>query len=276
MSRWDPKDRERWARAMMIVFGGWVVAGVVAAAQAIGTTYYYGSSNSSASGTCNDGGPCQPIFDANGYAKPPSGCVEGALLSASSDAGPYTCNGNLVTIDNAGNVSMAVGATIDGMDPSATKAIVDNLPARVISSDEFKAGTQDWDYCFKTEVTTTNATATVFHRIAMPQASQLHIAYTCNATQFDGGAIVSARYERRLTSTLADGGSAPSTVGGIDTIGTARENDSTWGGPNAVTYDGGSSTGIVELNLQGVAGQTVNWECSGCWKRLPRADSGIP
>ena len=49
MSRWDPKDRERWVRAMMIVFGGWVVAGVVAAAQSIGGTYYYGSSNSSSS-----------------------------------------------------------------------------------------------------------------------------------------------------------------------------------------------------------------------------------
>lgn len=211
-----------------------------------------------------------------GSASNPTGCVQGSLLSAGSDGGEGTCNGNVASVDNAGSISIPVGATIGTLDPRTAKTTLDNLPARVISSDEFKSATQDVDYCFNVNITTTNATATVFHRIAMPQASQLHVNYTCTATQFDGGAIVSARYERRLTSTLADGGSAPSTVGGIDTIGTDRENDSTWGGPSAVTYDGGSNTGIVELVLQGVAAQTIDWNCSGCWKRTPRADSGIP
>lgn len=212
-----------------------------------------------------------------GSASNPTGCVQGSLLSAGSDGGDSTCNGNVVTVDNAGSITTPVGATIGTLDPRTAKTTLDNLPARVISSDEFKSGTQDFDYCFSVNITTTNATATVFYRIATPSASQLFARWTCNATQLDGGgALVSAKYSREAAYTVPDGGSLPALIGGIDTIGTDRENDGTWGGPNATTFDGGSNTGVIEFVLQGVAGQTIDWNCSGCWKRTPRADSGIP
>lgn len=146
---------------------------------------------------------------------------------------------------------------------------------RPIGVTEFRSGTQDWDYCFSADVTTTGASATVVHRIAFPAATSLLVSYACTAASPDGGATVSAVYQRRFMSTLPDGGSAPTTVGGIDTIGTDRENDTTWGGPNAITYDGGSSTGVAELVTQGAAGQTITWNCAGCWKRTPRADAGF-
>lgn len=50
MDRWDPRDKARWLRAMAMVFGGWVVAGIISAGYAVGTTYYYGSSASSSVG----------------------------------------------------------------------------------------------------------------------------------------------------------------------------------------------------------------------------------
>lgn len=146
---------------------------------------------------------------------------------------------------------------------------------RPIGVTEFRSLTRDWDYCFSADVPTTGASATVVHRIAFPAATSLLVSYTCTAVSPDGGATVSAKYERRFLATLADGGSTPATVGGIDTIGTDRENDTTWGGPNAVTYDGGSSTGVAELVTQGAAAQNITWNCAGCWKRTPRADAGF-
>jgi hypothetical protein len=145
-----------------------------------------------------------------GSASNPTGCVQGSLLSAGSDGGDSTCNGNVVTVDNAGSITTPVGATIGTLDPRTAKTTLDNLPARVISSDEFKSGTQDFDYCFSVNITTTNATATVFYRIATPSASQLFARWTCNATQLDGGgALVSAKYSREAAYTVPDGGSLP-------------------------------------------------------------------
>lgn len=146
---------------------------------------------------------------------------------------------------------------------------------RPIGVTEFRSLTSAWDYCFSNDFTTTGASATVFRRIAFPAATNLYVEFTCTAASPDGGATVTAKYHREFISTLPDGGSTPATVGGIDTIGTDRENDSTWGGPNAVTYDGGSSTGVAELVTQGAAAQNITWNCSGCWKRTPRADAGF-
>lgn len=238
------------------------------------------------SGTTCDGGTCTlggggGAIDAGTFVKSPSSrCTTNALKTASNSVGDDQCSPT--TVEPTGSIAMPSGSTINGLDPEAAKTKLDGLPTRTITTAEYKAGTQDWDYCFDSVVQTTNATATVFYRMQYRASEQVHFKYQCSAAQLDGGTLLGAKYSREAFVTSQDGGVTGSLVGGVDTVGTDREQDTSWTGPNAVQFDGGLGDGgpsyiIAELSLQGVTGEpTITWYCSGCWKKTPRSDSGIP
>lgn len=81
------------------------------------------------SGSTCDGGACTI---SGGTASNATGCVEGSIVNALNDAGLPECK-NLVKIDNAGNLTLPVGATVDGRDISVDLTKLDGLPSSAVS-----------------------------------------------------------------------------------------------------------------------------------------------
>lgn len=90
-----------------------------------------------------DGGLLTLSASGGGSANNPTGCVQGSLLSAGSDGGEGSCNGNVVTVDPAGNITNVVGATFDGRDVSVDGAKLDTITSPIEKASALPSGATD-------------------------------------------------------------------------------------------------------------------------------------
>ena len=261
MNRWDPKDRERWVRAMMIVFGGWVVAGVVAVTQADGTTYYYGSSG---------GGTA---IDAGSYVASPGSCAPGYLPVAQDDGGQIYCN-PYVTVDVSGNITLSVGGTIDGRDPSVDGIKLDSITSPVERSSVLPAAATD-----------AGGTANATWGVPAVLRGTGGATYTNDAGYMMPGGLCSVAVPINQTARFViqwigthfgqwDAGGIPSGYCTVRRSYTARNTNGTLSTPNVVLAEtdqpsGTTCTGGVAFDggvfqpwPQGPSATLVRWECS--------------
>lgn len=127
-------------------------------------------------------------------------------------------------------------------------------------------------------VSTTNGTATGCVNFGIPDGVTEVVDIVLIANSVDGGGLNSASYHRECIVERTDG-SAPTIIsGGCATIGTDREDDTTWTGLGALTFDGGAAganTAFGTVNVAAAAGQNVNWYCRARAEGLPALDAGF-
>lgn len=177
-----------------------------------------------------------------------AGVIQGYLTGSSAyttvgyaDGGLSDGSANVVA---RGRLAFSPGSFYLEDNPDAGSTVVQALPS---FGSEIRNGS----------VNTTAGSATQCTDFVLPDGATAVAWLILNASSYDGGGVNSATYVRLGTFERSDGG-IPTLIGGaFSTVGTDREDDTSWTGAGAPTYDGG----VVQVTVSGAAGQTISWDC---------------